>query len=78
MIVRIHSDLAIAFSSTFYAVYKPEIYQWIKSIEYMTLSEFKTKYNNKNFIEFEYNKKHIRITFERIEGTIYLDFITVL
>jgi hypothetical protein len=46
MIVRIHSDLAIAFSTTFYSVFKNEVYQWIKSVEYMTVIEFKANYKN--------------------------------
>jgi hypothetical protein len=71
MNVRINSDLAFIFASSLYALYKEEIYSFIKKIEYMPITEFEKEFSNKEYFKI----KNYRIYFAQVGHDVLLKAI---
>jgi len=77
MLVRLSDDLLIVFSSSSYGFFKSYVYELIKTIEYMTLQEFRKKYAGKDFIEINANGKTAKVYFKSTDVMVYIDSVTI-
>jgi hypothetical protein len=77
MPVRLSDDLLIAFSGSSYGFFRKYVYELIKTIEYMTLREFRKNYAGKEFIEIKADGKTAKVYFKLTDVMVYIDSVVV-